>query len=1430
MSHNGDSLFTRLNRPLFGGQRQKTGEASQPPLQTSTVEVSGLRQVQPSLPQVPPTKSFGLEPLASSDPQEISPLQNAPREEKKVEKKPEKTVEKSMTTDQPEEISSNTLLQVINFTQQLDPMPDLPGVLAWAVQDIRRILGVDRVLIYRLLSETTGYVEAESLKRGYTPALGETLPLTLFGVDELAELGIFLSMDGTNLTPYQTQLWNRFQIKNSLSLCLFISGQPWGLLVLHRCQNATPWAEKTMSLIYHLSQGITLKLQSLLTEEYVNQQLSAQAQEIESHTQEIVKQVEREINLSRLGSQVGELVLEGWQQQGVNLLSLFRDVTRQIRQILEVDRAAIYRFAPDWSGEFIAESVGSEWISVLDEQQQDEYLQRNTTTNDRCILKKLAAPARADVDTYLKNTQGGDYTRGKLYTQVDDIYAMNFDPCYIRRLEKYQAKAYIIVPLFQGSKAWGLLAVYQNRGSRKWQPAEVTILQTIATQMGLALRQEEYITQINQQSNQLTQQAEREKTKAALVSRIRQSLDLDTLFQVATEETRRVINTDRAIVYQFNPDWSGQVVAESVGSGWVSLLIEQEKEAILKGDRIQNNRCILRKWSTGDITEVDTYLQKTQGSRYRQGATATAIADIYAAQFPECYIKSLEKYQAKAYVIAPIFQGTTLWGLLGVYQNSGTREWQDADIELITQLAEQLGVAIQQASYLEQAQRQAEREKTKASLVSRIRESLDLDALFQIATQETRRVVNTDRAIVYQFNPDWSGQVIAESVGSGWVSLLVEQEKEAILKGDRIQTNRCILRKWASGDITEVDTYLQKTQGRRYREGGGVTAISDIYAAQFPECYIKSLEKYQAKAYVIAPIFQGTTLWGLLGVYHNAGPRPWETDDIELITQIAEQLGVAIQQAEYVDQMQQQAKILTETADRERGLTNLIQQIRRSSDLEVIFNTAVQEARFIFKSDRVALYRFNADFSGNFIAESVGPGWNRLVGTSVKDTYLEKHQGGRYAQNEVHVISDIYAANFDRCHLDLLEGFQARAYVIAPIFVGETLWGLLAIYQNSGPRYWQEEEVRLSRQISEQLGIALSQAKFLEQIQAQSQQLTEAANREKIAKENLQREVIQLLSSVRPILGGDLSIRVPVSETEVGTIADAYNNTIQSLRKLAIQVQAIAQEVTLTSQNSEASVTQLSQQAQRQSEEISQALIQIEAMVESTQAVARNAQDVQQSVQQAEKQVAHGEEAMLRTVEAIQKIRETVAETAKKIKRLSESSQKISKVVNLISTFATQTNLLALNAAIEATRAGEYGRGFAVVADEVRSLARQSANATDEIEKLVQEIQQETNQVTAAMETGIQQVVEGTDLVAETRKEIGSIRQATAEIRERVNNINEATQRQTQQSQQVTQAMDAVAAIANCTSADAIQVANTFQTLLKTAAALQESVGQFKVN
>ncbi|MBL4867687.1 MAG: methyl-accepting chemotaxis protein [Pseudomonadales bacterium] len=102
-------------------------------------------------------------------------------------------------------------------------------------------------------------------------------------------------------------------------------------------------------------------------------------------------------------------------------------------------------------------------------------------------------------------------------------------------------------------------------------------------------------------------------------------------------------------------------------------------------------------------------------------------------------------------------------------------------------------------------------------------------------------------------------------------------------------------------------------------------------------------------------------------------------------------------------------------------------------------------------------------------------------------------------------------------------------------------------------------------------------------------------------------------------------------------------------------------------------------------------------------------------------------------IDTVNKLAESILQSADLITRLNEESREISSILDVITSISEQTNLLALNAAIEAARAGESGRGFAVVADEVRSLAIRTQESAGEIRDKVGRLQEGTTMAVESM-------------------------------------------------------------------------------------------------
>ncbi|OGH97703.1 MAG: hypothetical protein A2X42_04890 [Candidatus Margulisbacteria bacterium GWF2_38_17] len=302
--------------------------------------------------------------------------------------------------------------------------------------------------------------------------------------------------------------------------------------------------------------------------------------------------------------------------------------------------------------------------------------------------------------------------------------------------------------------------------------------------------------------------------------------------------------------------------------------------------------------------------------------------------------------------------------------------------------------------------------------------------------------------------------------------------------------------------------------------------------------------------------------------------------------------------------------------------------------------------------------------------------------------------------------------------------------------------------------------------------------------------ITDASDKFKSTSSTTQNSIEQISQGISQVASG--------TSRQVNLVTNMQQNIIQindEVNKIAsganAQIEQIETAVNIVMLNND-SLSQLSNEAQQFATSVKNIKMTINQMSEAINEVTREAQDISLKSNQAADVAKKGEEVVSSTLTAMEKIKESVFDTAQKLGELGENSDQIGEIIEVIDNIAAQTNLLALNAAIEAARAGDNGRGFAVVADEVRKLAERTAKATKEISELIKKIQNGMTFAINSMKSGINDVKNGAGLAQQAKIALNDIILVVDDTVTQIHNISSAAEEMTASSVEVIETMGTI--------------------------------------
>lgn len=291
-------------------------------------------------------------------------------------------------------------------------------------------------------------------------------------------------------------------------------------------------------------------------------------------------------------------------------------------------------------------------------------------------------------------------------------------------------------------------------------------------------------------------------------------------------------------------------------------------------------------------------------------------------------------------------------------------------------------------------QEKNQREQLINAISQRIRQSLNLQEILETTASEVRKLLDSDRVVIYQFSPDWSGKIAVESVVSGIMPTL----------GMEIY------------DPCFGEQYIQS-----YRQGR-IHTVNDIYRDRLIPCYRQFLANLHVRANLALPILQEDKLWGLLIAHHCRQSRQWEREEINLLQSLATQVAIAIQQASLFEQLEAANRELQRLASID-GLTKLANRRRFDEHLDVEWRRMTNEGKslslILCDVDYFKLYNDNyGHLAGDFCLQKVAQALSIVA----------KHQGdlvARYGGEEFALIlPETGAEGAKRVATNILEGVR----------------------------------------------------------------------------------------------------------------------------------------------------------------------------------------------------------------------------------------------------------------------------------------------------------------------------------------------------------------------------------------------------------------------
>jgi len=563
------------------------------------------------------------------------------------------------------------------------------------------------------------------------------------------------------------------------------------------------------------------------------------------------------------------------------------------------------------------------------------------------------------------------------------------------------AGSWLGVPLMLGDQVLGMMAVQDYQNTRAFDEHDRDMLIAVASQAAIALQNARLFEATN---NQLAQLTALQETSRAVVS----TLELDKLLTLITEQATALLQGDGGIINLVNWEKGEDKVVAASGSQAHAIGFSNSLEDALSGWVALHNQPVISNQLKDD---------SRASPDYRSGESQNAI-------------------------LAPLTVKDQVVGSLVVMNKQEKKEFDQADLDLLTALANQAAIALQNARLFEETTTRAGELAVLNELAQALTAQLDVDQVLEEAYRGASRLLDTTNFFIGLHDRDRDVIDFAFQVTESEI----DEEELTTVPADRGLSGYIIRNR---------ESVLIRRDVLKWQKKHGIKAVGE-----------------PAASWLGVPLIVGDQVLGVMAIQSFTTPDLFDEQDRDLLTSIANQTAIALQSARLFEETQRRASQLTAAAEVARDATAIL-EVERLLD-ETVHLISEQ---FDFYHAGVFLVDEQKEYAVLQAASSEGG----------KRMLERKH---RLKVGEVGIVGYVASTGEPRIALDV--GADAMHFVNPdlpdtrsemglPLKARERVIGVLDV-QSTKQAAFTEDDVAVLQTLADQLATAIANANLFQRV------------------------------------------------------------------------------------------------------------------------------------------------------------------------------------------------------------------------------------------------------------------------------------------------------------------------------------------------------------